>query len=63
MATDAQRLEWVETKFFNPKEDIDTGYIVWYLQPEYKSIMKTLKGNSLREAIDRLIDGDNNKTV
>lgn len=61
--TDTERLTWLEKKFFNPKEDQDEGVMVWYLAPDYRNILKNLKGDSLREAIDNGIDGESNKAV
>ena len=63
MATDAERLDWLEKKFFNPKEDQDEGWMRWYLTPDYKSILTSLRGDSLREAIDKKINGDTSKTI
>lgn len=63
MATDAERLEWLEKKFFNLKFDKNEEVNVWYLAADYRNILKNLTGDSLREAIDREIDGANNKTV
>lgn len=63
MATDTERLEWLNKKFFNPKFDKDEEINVWYLAADYRNILKNLRGDSLREAIDKEIDGDNSKTV
>jgi hypothetical protein len=63
MATDAQRLEWLEAKFFNAKFDKDEEVNVWYLAGDYRNILKNLRGNSLREAIDNELNAGNSKTV
>jgi hypothetical protein len=63
MATDTERLNWLETKFFNPKIDKEEGITVWYLAADYRNILKDLEGDSLREAIDLEINGENSKTV
>ncbi len=58
VATDTERLDWLASKFFNPRVDKEEEINVWYLAADYRNILKNLRGDSLREAIDKEISKD-----